>query len=117
MASAVRYNYVKRSYGPTADVDTVNPPPTKGPTPSRRSQTLHELEILRRKAATKGDGPLLRADVEQRMRARSVRRAKVRACLDELKRLGLVTEDPKRGVMWTLHEDPRFWSRRGLVKA
>ena len=50
------------------------------------------------------------------MRAKSVRHATVRACVDELKRFQLVTEDPKRGILWTLHEDPEFWTRKGLAK-
>lgn len=69
-----------------------------------------------RKAVAEDEGALRLAEIERRMHAKSVRHATIRACVDELKRLHLVTEDPRRGVMWTLHEDPKFWSRKGLMK-
>jgi len=95
---------------------TTIPPPgeIRGPSPLLR--TLHEVEVLLRKAVAEDEGALRLAEIERRMHAKSVRHATIRACVDELKRLHLVTEDPRRGVMWTLHEDPKFWVRKGLMK-
>ncbi len=90
------------------------PREVKGPSPVLR--TLHEVEVLLRKAVANDEDPLSLAEIERRMQAKSVRHATIRACVDELKRLHLVTEDPRRGVMWTFHEDPGFWSRKGLRK-
>jgi len=78
--------------------------------------TLHEIELILRDAAAKDAGPLSLAEIKRRMQAKSVRHVTVRTCIDELKRLRLVTEDEKRGVMWTLHEDPKFWRKKGLIK-
>ena len=89
-------------------------PPRSTKAPSPRLATVHKVEEILRSAAADDEGPLRFAEIKRRMRAKSVRHATVRACVEELKRLRLVTEDPIRGVMWTLHEDPRFWSRRGL---
>jgi hypothetical protein len=91
-------------------------PPRSTRAPSPRLVTVHEVEEILRRAAADDEGPLRLAEIKRRMRAKSVRHATVRACVEEMKRLHLVTEDPTRGVMWTLHEDPRFWSRRGLRK-
>ena len=94
---------------------TILPPKAiKGPSPVLR--TLHEVEFLIRKAVAEDEGPLSLAEIGRRMHAKTVRHATVRACVDELKRWHLVTEDPRRGVMWTFHEDPDFWSRKGLLK-
>lgn len=90
------------------------PEPTEGPSP--RLRTVHEVERILRKAVANDEGPLSIAEIGRRMEAKSVRHATVRACVEELKRFHLATEDPRRGVMWTLHEDPHFWKRRGLVK-
>lgn len=91
-------------------------PPRVGSGPAPVLRTVHEVEILLREAAARDEGPLRLAEIKRRMHAKSVRHSTVRACVDELERLHLVTEDPKRGVLWTLHEDPKFWSRRGLVR-
>lgn len=74
------------------------------------------MESILRKAAANDEGPLRLAEIKRRMRAKSVRHSTVRECVEELKRFHLVTEDPERGVLWTLHEDPTFWSRRNLLK-
>ncbi len=86
------------------------PRDVKGPSPVLR--TLHEVEVLLRKAIANEEGPLSLAEIKRRMHAKSVRHSTIRACVDELKRLHLVTEDPRRGVMWTFHEDPKFWPRK-----
>ncbi|MFQ5909514.1 MAG: hypothetical protein ACE5IJ_02195 [Thermoplasmata archaeon] len=94
---------------------TLEPPkPAKGPSP--RLKTLHEVELILRKSASKDEGPLSLAEIRRRMKAKSVRHSTVRTCVNELKRLHLVTEDPGKGVMWTLYEDPEFWSQSGLVE-
>ena len=69
-----------------------------------------------REAHANDDGPLSLEEIKRRMNAKSLRHVTVRTCINELKRLHLVMEDPKRGVMWTLHEDPKFWSRKGMKK-
>ncbi len=78
--------------------------------------TLHEIELILREAAGKDEGPLSLAEIKRRMQARSIRHFTVRTCIDELKRLRLVTEDVNRGVMWTLHEDPKFWRKNNLLR-
>jgi hypothetical protein len=80
------------------------------------SGTLHEVENLLREAVVSDEDPLSLAEIGRRMHAKSVRRSTIRVCVDELKRLHFVTEDPRRGVMWTLHTDPGFWSRKGVRK-
>ena len=91
-------------------------PPQELPGPSPVLRTFHEVEALLRTAAARDEGPLSLAEIKRRMHSKSVRHATVRACVEELKRLHLVTEDPRRGVLWTLHEDPAFWSGKGLVR-
>lgn len=91
-------------------------PPPLAFKPSPRLDTLHEVERILREAAAKDEGALPLAEIKRRMTAKSVRHATVRACVEELKRFHLLTEDPRRGVMWTLHEDPKFWAQKGLIK-
>ncbi len=91
-------------------------PPRELPGPSPVLRTFHEVEALLRTAAARDEGPISLAEIKRRMHSKSVRHTTVRACVEELKRLRLVTEDPRRGVLWTLHEDPAFWSRKGLVR-
>ena len=79
-------------------------------------RTLHEVESLLREAVSNDEDPLSLAEIGRRMRSERVRHSTIRVCVDELKRLRFVTEDPRRGVMWTLHTDPGFWSRKGLRK-
>ena len=92
------------------------PAPRRGTGPSPLLRTVHEVERILRGAAARDEGPLRLAEIKRRMRAKSVRHVTVRACVEELKRFHLVTEDPRRGVLWTLHEDPEFWTRKGLAK-
>lgn len=87
-------------------------PPVSVRHPSPRLQTLHEIEVILRRALAGDEGPLRLAEIKRRMRAKSVRHSTVRTCIDELKRLRLIVEDPRRGVMWTLYENPEFWSRK-----
>ncbi len=87
-------------------------PPVVTVHPSPRLQTLHEIEVILRRAVARDEGPLRLAEIKRRMRAKSVRHSTVRTCIDEMKRLRLIVEDPRRGVMWTLYEDPEFWSRK-----
>jgi len=109
-----RYKYVALHLGSMASPTIAPPEIAQGPSPLLR--TLHEVELLLRTAAAKDEGPLSLAEIKRRMHAKAVRHAVVRACVNELTRLHLVAEDARRGVMWTLYEDPRFWSRRGLVR-
>ena len=92
------------------------PAPSEGPGPSPLLRTLHEVEAVLRKAVADDEGPLSLAEIGRRMPAKSVRHGTIRACVNELNRLHLVTEDRRRGVMWTLHEDPKFWDHKGLLK-
>lgn len=98
-----------------AATPSIAPPgPISGPSPLLR--TLHEVERILREAAVADEGPMSLAEIKRRMGAKSIRLSAVRACVEELKRFHLVTEDPLRGVLWTLHEDPAYWARKGLVK-
>jgi hypothetical protein len=95
---------------------TTIPPPKELAGPSPVLRTVHEVEAILRTAATNDEDPLRLAEIGRRMHAKSVRHTTIRACVEELKRLHLVTEDPRRGVMWTLHDDPGFWSKQGFRK-
>src|SRR2546430_12447340 len=92
------------------------PAPSEGPGPSPLLRTLHEVEAVLRKAVADDEGPLSLAEIGRRMPAKSVRHGTIRACVDELNRLHLVTEDRRGGVMWTLHADPRFSEHKDLLK-
>jgi len=98
-----------------ASVSTIAPPrPIKGPAPLLT--TVHEVEIILRRADARDEGPISLAEIARRMKAKSVRHSTIRACVDELRRLGFVTESPSKGVLWTLHEDEKFWAAKGFVK-
>lgn len=84
--------------------------------PSPRLSTIHEVESILREAAAHDEGPLSLAEIKRRMHANSVRHSTVRACIEEFKRFHLVTEDPRRGVMWTLHENLKFWRTKGIQR-
>lgn len=90
------------------------PRPIKGPAP--RLDTVHRVEMILRRAHEADDGPLTLAEVKRRLGVKSVRHSTIRACVDELVRLGLVSHDPKHGVMWTLCEDPKLWDRTGTLR-
>jgi len=91
-------------------------PPRELPGPSPTLRTLHQVERIFRAAHANDEGPLTLAEIKRRLPAKTVRHATIRACVEELKRLYLVTEDPKRGVMWTLYENPAFWQRKRWLK-
>lgn len=110
-----RDKYVDIHFCSMAVVNMI-PPPKRAAGPSPRLETVHEVESILRRAAARDEGPLRLAEIERRMRAKSVRHSTVRACVEELKRFHLVAEDRVRGVMWVLHEDPTFWGRSGLVE-
>jgi len=98
-----------------ASAFTLRPPrPIKGPAPLLT--TLHEVERILRRSHVADEGPLSLAEIGRRMEAKSVRHSTIRACVEELKRLGFITESPKKGVLWTLHEDGRFWNAKGYRK-
>lgn len=80
------------------------PPKLKGRGPTL--STLHEVETILRDA----DAPLTLNEVKRRMEARAVRHSMVRLAVDELKRLGFVTEGSK-GVVWSLVTDDKAWRR------
>ena len=91
-------------------------PPRELPGPSPTLRTVHQVERILREANANDEGPLPLAEIKRRLPAKSVRHATIRACVEELKRLYLVTEDPKRGVMWTFYENPAFWRRKRWLK-
>lgn len=76
------------------------PPPThfRGPIP--RLDTLHRIETILREAARAGEPPLPLAEIKRRMPTKSIRHTTVRACVNELIRLGLIEETPGAGAMW-----------------
>jgi len=98
-----------------ASLSALQPPKErKGPSPTLR--TLHEVERILRNARDNDDGPLLLDEIRRRMKGNRASTSSVRACVDELKRLHLVTEDVKRGAMWTYHQEPPSWRGKRWVK-
>lgn len=90
--------------------------PKEWPGPSPLLRTVHEVERILRSAVDRDEGPLSLAEIKRRLGAKSVRPLTVRACIEELKRFSLVTEDPERGVMWTYFEEPPAWRRKRWIK-
>jgi DNA-binding IclR family transcriptional regulator len=90
------------------------PKTTRGPAPTLT--TLHAVELILRKADSRGEGPLSLAEIKRRMKAKSVRHSTIRTCVDELQRLGFVLYSPRRGVMWTYNPDPAFWAKKGFIE-
>lgn len=76
-------------------------PPLTEASPSPRMATVHAVARLLKEAAESDESPLSLAEVGRRLPAKRVRHETLRACVDELKILGFVTEGSK-GVMWTL---------------
>jgi DNA-binding IclR family transcriptional regulator len=91
-------------------------PPKEHPGPSPLLRTVHEVEQILRRANQGDEGPLSLAEVKRRLGRKSIRHSTVRACVEELKRLHLVTEDPRHGVMWTYYPEPPSWRRKRWVK-
>ncbi|HLE96797.1 MAG TPA: hypothetical protein VI997_05450 [Candidatus Thermoplasmatota archaeon] len=52
--------------------------------------------------------PLSLAEIGRRMSAKRVRHSTVRACVDFLARVGVITTGSK-GAQWTFASDARFW--------
>jgi hypothetical protein len=78
-------------------------PPNREASPSPRLSTVHAVARVLKEATAADEGPLSLAEVGRRMPAKRVRHETLRACVNELKILGFVTEGSK-GVMWTLAE-------------
>lgn len=76
-------------------------PPEVEPSTSPRMVTVHAVARVLKAAAANDEDPLSLAEVGRRLPAKRVRHATIRACINELKLLGFVTEGSK-GVMWTL---------------
>src|SRR5436309_11450945 len=91
-------------------------PPRELPGPSPLLKTVHGVERILREAHANDEGPLTLAEVKRRLGAKSIRHSTVRACIEELKRFHLVSEDPQRGVMWTFFEEPPAWRRKRWIK-
>ena len=68
--------------------------------------TLVEIGRILEKA--QGEAPLSLAEIERRMKAKRVRHETLRASVDFLLRLGLVTVGSK-GAQWTHAPDEKFW--------
>ena len=86
----------------------------RGPSPSLR--TLHQVERILRAAEERDEGPLLLDEIRKRIKGNRVRSSSIRACVDELKRLHLVAEDVKRGVMWVFHDELSSWRGKRWIK-
>lgn len=86
------------------------PPPIDGPAP--RLDTIDRVESILRAAHASDEGPLSFAEIKRRMGAKSIRHTTIKTAVAHLARFGLVSVDPRSGVMWTLHEDPAFWRKR-----
>lgn len=87
-------------------------PPRKEASPSPRMATVHAVARILKEAAKSDDDPLSLAEIGRRLPAKRVRHETLRACVDELKLLGFVTEGSK-GVLWTLassqaRDDPGY---------
>lgn len=80
--------------------ELVYPPRTEA-SPSPRMSTVHAVAAILKAAALGDEDPISLAEVGRRLPAKRVRHGTVRACVDELRLLGFVTEGSK-GVMWTL---------------
>ena len=76
-------------------------PPRREHSPSPRLSTVHAVANVLKKAAARDEAPLSLAEIGRRLPAKRVRHETVRACVDELKLLGFITEGSK-GVLWTL---------------
>ncbi len=76
-------------------------PPKREASPSPRLATVHAVARVLKEAAKADQGPLSLAEIGRRLPAKRVRHETVRACVDELKILGFVSEGSK-GVMWTM---------------
>jgi hypothetical protein len=76
-------------------------PPKREASPSPRLATVHAVARVLKAAAKQDEDPLSLAEIGRRLPAKRVRHETVRACVDELKILGFVSEGSK-GVMWTL---------------
>lgn len=76
-------------------------PPRHEASPSPRMSTVHAVARILKDASSGDEGPLPLAEIGRRLPAKRVRHETIRACVDELKVLGFVTEGSK-GVMWTL---------------
>ena len=66
------------------------------------------VEVGRILEAAQAEPPLSLAEIGRRMTAKRVRHETLRASVDFLARLGLVTLGSK-GVQWTHTTDERFW--------
>ena len=76
-------------------------PPKHEASPSPRLATVHAVARILKQAALDYEGPLSLAEIGRRLPAKRIRHGTVRACVDELKILGFVSEGSE-GVMWTL---------------
>lgn len=82
------------------------PPPIKGPAPTLR--TIHEIEIIIRKATDEAETPISLAEIKRRMKAKAVRHETVRAAVDHLERMGCVWRTPDGAAEWGLITDRGF---------
>lgn len=76
-------------------------PPRHEASPSPRMSTVHAVAAILKNAAAADEDPLSLAEIGRRLPAKRVRHETVRACVDEQKLLGFLTEGSK-GVLWTL---------------
>ena len=86
----------------------------KGPIPSLA--TLWEVERIMMRASEKEDDPISLAEIGRRMSAKRVRHSTVRACIDFLSRVGVVTTGSK-GAQWSFTTDARFWKAAAAGKS
>lgn len=66
------------------------------------------VEVGRVLESAASEPPLSLAEIGRRMSAKRVRHSTVRACVDFLARVGVVTTGSK-GAQWTYSTDARFW--------
>jgi predicted anti-sigma-YlaC factor YlaD len=66
--------------------------------------------------AAQSEPPLSLAEIERRMKAKRVRHETLRASVDFLARLGLITVG-RQGAQWTHTDDEQFWKAARKAKS
>lgn len=79
------------------------------PSVTKNGPTMAQIvEIGRILEKAAEEPPLSLAEIGRRMSAKRVRHSTVRACVDFLARVGVITTGSK-GAQWTFRSDERFW--------
>jgi hypothetical protein len=74
------------------------PPRIVGPAPTLT--TVHEIEVIIRRATHDGETPISLAEIKRRMKAKAVRHSTVKAAVDHLQRMGCVWRTADGSAEW-----------------